>query len=388
MADSDMIQPHVFFYVQHLLGIGHLARASRIATALAADGFDVTVVTGGTPVAGFPGPGIRTVNLPPVVTSDESFSGLADIEGNPVDDTFREMRCRMLIEAFRSCRPDIVILEAFPFGRRQMRFELLPLLDAIGGMSPKPFVVASIRDILQERTKPGRSEETVDLVNRHFDLVMVHGDPAFVTLGETFPLAREIEAKIAYTGLVAAPPPAPASQHFDVLISVGGGAAGRNLVESAVAAARNAPEGQTWGLITGPNFPKDAFETVLGETPPHLSIFRFRQDFASLLTGARLSVSQAGYNTVCDILRAGCRSLLVPFATGGETEQTRRALGLQRLGLARVLNEEELNAATLAAAIHSALASKRKVHHLDLDGAPGTGRILRERLGLKQSLSA
>jgi len=35
----------VFFYVQHLLGIGHLARASRIAAALADDGFDVTVIT-------------------------------------------------------------------------------------------------------------------------------------------------------------------------------------------------------------------------------------------------------------------------------------------------------------------------------------------------------
>ena len=31
---------------------------------------------------------------------------------------------------------DIVIIEAFPFGRRQMRFELLPLLDAVTAMRP------------------------------------------------------------------------------------------------------------------------------------------------------------------------------------------------------------------------------------------------------------
>jgi hypothetical protein len=37
---------------QHLLGIGHLARASRAAAGH--DGFDVTVVTGGAPIAGFP----------------------------------------------------------------------------------------------------------------------------------------------------------------------------------------------------------------------------------------------------------------------------------------------------------------------------------------------
>jgi glycosyltransferase involved in cell wall biosynthesis len=62
---TAMHKPYrVFFYVQHLLGIGHLARASRIARALAEDGFDVTMVTGGTPVSGFPGPEVRHLALP------------------------------------------------------------------------------------------------------------------------------------------------------------------------------------------------------------------------------------------------------------------------------------------------------------------------------------
>lgn len=39
-------RPPASFYVQHLLGIGHIARASRVANALQADGFDVTLVTG------------------------------------------------------------------------------------------------------------------------------------------------------------------------------------------------------------------------------------------------------------------------------------------------------------------------------------------------------
>ena len=40
---------------------------------------------------------------------------------------------------------------------------------------------------------------------------------------------------------------------------------------------------------------------------------------------AGLSISQSGYNTVCDVLQAGCRAIYVPFAAGGETEQTVRA---------------------------------------------------------------
>ena len=42
--------PRVFFYVQHLLGIGHLRRAAVLARALAAGGFDVLLVSGGAPV--------------------------------------------------------------------------------------------------------------------------------------------------------------------------------------------------------------------------------------------------------------------------------------------------------------------------------------------------
>ena len=90
MAEKQVTAMHksyrVFFYVQHLLGIGHLARASRIARALAEDGFDVTMVTGGTPVAGFPGPEVRHLALPVIVSGDAGFSGLTDASGRPVDD--------------------------------------------------------------------------------------------------------------------------------------------------------------------------------------------------------------------------------------------------------------------------------------------------------------
>lgn len=201
--------PRVLFYVQHLLGIGHLARASRIATALADDGFAVTMVSGGVPVQGFPGPGVETIELPPVAAADQGFSDLTDLSGRPVDDAFKARRRDLLVRALHDIRPAIVIIEAYPFGRRQMRFELLPLLDAIAVMAPRPALVTSIRDILQERVKPGRNEETLDILNRHFDLVMAHGDPQFATLADTFPLASSIRAEIAYTGMSPGRAPRP-----------------------------------------------------------------------------------------------------------------------------------------------------------------------------------
>ncbi|MBA8879771.1 glycosyltransferase family protein [Phyllobacterium myrsinacearum] len=376
-----MTAPRVFFYVQHLLGIGHLARASRIASALAADGFDVTVVTGGLAVPGFPGPDVKSVALPAVVANNAGFSGLADERGNPVDEGFLHHRRDLLLQAFHAARPDIVIVEAFPFGRRQMRFELLPLLDAIATASPRPKLLTSVRDILQERTKPGRDAETVALIKAHFDHVLVHGDPDFVTLPETFPLAADIADKIIYTGLVAAPVPAPPADAFEIVVSAGGGAVGLDLVRSAVEAARTSRFAGRWCLITGPNLPDEDFAALSDQTPDNVTLVRFRKDFPSLLAGAELSISQAGYNTVCDVLRVQCRSILVPFTAGGETEQTVRATRLEELGLAVALPESGLNAEILGEAVDRVLSRPKPGHHtLDLNGAHRTAEILRDLL--------
>ncbi|OJF92402.1 glycosyltransferase family protein [Pararhizobium antarcticum] len=373
-------QPRVFFYVQHLLGIGHLARASRIAAALSDDGFDVTVITGGSPVKGFPGPGVRHIALPAIMAGDAGFSGLTDAHGQPIDEAFKDRRRDLLLAAFQECRPDIVLLEAFPFGRRQVRFELLPLLDTIAATTPKPLVMTSLRDILQERAKPGRDEETVALIKQHFDRILVHGDPGFARLEDTFPLASEIIDKVSYTGLVAAPVPQQAVEQFDVVVSAGGGAVGIDLIRASLGAAIAIGKGR-WCLITGPNLPQADFDALAAEAPVHVDIVRFRSDFASLLTGARLSVSQAGYNTVCDVLQAGCQSLLIPFTAGGETEQTTRATRLEKLGLAQVLTEDALSAQSMQQAIERALAHPaERIHGLDLNGARHTAAILRALL--------
>lgn len=376
-----MSASRVFFYVQHLLGIGHLARASRIAAALLEDGFDVTVVTGGLPVPGFPSEGVRSVELPAVLAASAGFKGLADRDGNEAGKAFLENRRDMLLEAFAEARPDVVIIEAFPFGRRQMRFELLPLLEAIEAADPRPKLLTSVRDILQQQKKPGRDEETVALLKAHFDGVLVHGDPTFVRLEETFPLTAEIADRISYTGLVAAPPPPPAAEKFDIVVSAGGGAVGRELISASLDAARLMPGSLSWCLVSGPNLPEGDFSALAADAPANVSLVRFRKDFPSLLGAAELSISQAGYNTVCDLMRAGCRSLLVPFTAGGETEQAVRASRLERLGLATALPESGLTSVILADAAQASLARpKPRIQGLDLNGARRTAELIRGML--------
>ena len=63
-------------------------------------------------------------------------------------------------------------------------------------------------------------------------------------------------------------------------------------------------------------------------------------DLSAEMAASRLSISQCGYNTALDIVRAGVPALVVPFADGGETEQTDRARRLEALGALRVLPAE------------------------------------------------
>ena len=377
-----MTSPRVLFYVQHLLGIGHIARASLVASALAEDGFDVTMVTGGLPVPGFPGAGIRHVRLMPEVTSREGFSGLQDINGTVLDEDGERQRMEQLLAVLGETRPDIVITEAFPFGRRQMRFELLPFLDAIRAMRPKPLLFASIRDILQVNKKPGRDEETVALVREHFHRVLVHGDRNLTRIEDTFPLASEIADKILYTGLVAPAAPVPSPEKYRVVVSAGGGAVGQKLLNAAVAARSLMASPGRWCVITGPNLDTASFDALASQSDGDMDVFRFRSDFRQLLGSADLSISQAGYNTVCDVLRAGCGSLLVPFAAGGETEQTARAVKLQELGLAQYIEEAAITPEAVAIGIEKAFAQRGKaLPDLNMDGARETARLLRQQLG-------
>jgi predicted glycosyltransferase len=96
-----------------------------------------------------------------------------------------------------------------------------------------------------------------------------------------------------------------------------------------------------------------------------------------MLARCAVSVSQAGYNTVVELLAAGARAVLVPFAAAGETEQTRRAELLAGRGLAQVVVEPELTPARLAEAIDRALAAPPPARGaLDLGGAAAAAEAI------------
>lgn len=378
----------VMIYVQHLLGSGHLRRAAALARAFAASGMGAVLVSGGRPIADLDVGGASFIQLPPAASRDENFSGLADEHGVDVDDAWRAARCAKLLAAFADVRPDVLVTETYPFGRRQMAFELVPLLDAAWAMQPRPLIVSSVRDILQAKT--GKvSDEMAAIARQRFDRVLVHGDRDFAALDASFPVDTALAAKLAYTGYIAAPAEARGAAGDpgwdEVIVSAGGGAVGTALLMTAIAArpmtktARDA----TWRLLAGGQLPVGDFARLQAAAPAGVIVERARTDFRRLLANARLSVSQAGYNTVMEILAARVPAVLVPFAGNGQTEQPFRAELLRTRGRAEVIAENSLTPLALAAAIDRALAVPVADIKLTRDGARESARLLAAWLGEK-----
>src|SRR4051812_39139744 len=116
----------VLFYVQHLLGVGHLKRAELLAQAMTSTGLEVIIALGGPPLAEVPFAQTRIERLPPASIAGEDFSTLLDASGRPVDEPWKSERRAALLDLWRRIDPDVVLLELFPFGRRQFRFEIIP----------------------------------------------------------------------------------------------------------------------------------------------------------------------------------------------------------------------------------------------------------------------
>jgi len=353
------VQRRVLFYVQHLLGIGHLKRAATLARAMAEQDLAVTIVSGGHDIPGLNIGDAEFIQLPSTRATDLFFKELVDEDDRPIDGEWKERRAKALFDAYRATNAHLLMFELFPFGRRQMRFEIEPVLQDAVGRRERPVIVSSVRDILVAQEKPERNEEMLQRVEKYFDHVLIHGDDALIPFDRTFPLAERIRDKLHYTGYVVDRSGRGAintGQGSDeVIVSAGGGAVGADLLKTAIAArALSKLHNRTWRVLVGVTVDQATFDALAALSGPGIVVERSRPDFTALVTNAALSISQGGYNTVMEVLEAGTRAVIVPYAGGAETEQTMRAQELARHTPIEVLDESALSSQTLAAAVDAA----------------------------------
>ncbi len=372
-------KPVLLFYCQHSLGMGHLIRSLTLAEALA-ERFKLIFLNGGRfPDHIGPPSGLTVINLPPLgmdeqnqlYSQDERYSLKAA----------QDIRKQMILELFDRFSPDTILVELFPFGRKKFAYELLPLLKAARKTARKKIqVFCSLRDIMVSARKDQLRHDNRArwLVDRYFDGVLVHSDPKFARLEESFKPSKPLKVPVNYTGFVL--PSDKALPHQDrqrkLVVSVGGGMVGGPLLKLAVQAQTT-----LWSklklpttIVAGPFLPVGEWNDLknLAKDCPGLTLLRNVPTMTDLLNSHSISVSQCGYNTVMDILKSGIAALVVPYSVSQENEQTNRAERLQKLGLLKVAEAEILDADRFVDEIEQLLSFVPNPVGLDLDGAART----------------
>jgi predicted glycosyltransferase len=301
--------------------------------------------------------------------------------GVEIDANWRNQRKQQLLNCFAAFDPQVLITETFPFGRRMMRFELLPLLAAARASTNCIQVIASVRDILQPKSKVERIDETCELIEKYYAHVLVHGDVSIARLEESFSAAARIDQKVSYSGYICADTNAvpPGSEGCDeVLVSAGSSATGFEILEAAITAkSQSSLRDLHWRILVSPAIDENRFEELKQLAGEGVCIERNRADFSELVKRARLSISQAGYNTMTDVLSSDTPAVVIPYAEATEIEQTLRAQILQHHDRVIMLRQDELSATSIASAVDQAIRQFRPLQ-ANLAGAVNSATMIRQ----------
>lgn len=394
----------VLLYSQNLSGVGHYVRSHELARALATH-HEVHLVKGGRPMPHKAVAGIHYIELPRIA---RGVTGLVPLDGTPGLDVVMDQRRERLCAAAVSLKPEMLVIEHYPFSKWVLADEIGALIEAARAETPHLRVLCSVRDIpLQTRHEACTPEKYGSTVlaglTQDFDAIMVHGEHALTPLEHYFPRTHDISLPIAYTGIVAEPYiPSPERTRTIreltngapfVLASVGGGADPIDLLGRCIGAWRRLRHRGLAGnrkliLCTGLAWTPEKLAALQRETDDDGILLRpFTPDFLHWMAAAELSISCAGYNTCANVLETRCRALLMPNTS--MADQMGRASVMAGLGVAQVIAPPDYsNPDTLAEFIARGLGRPLPHHELVLNGAQRACAFIEQLVGIAQAGSA
>ncbi|MGH3665648.1 MAG: glycosyltransferase family protein [Egibacteraceae bacterium] len=369
--------PHrVALYSHDTQGLGHIRRNLLVAEALKGGGPtpDVLLVSGALEAHRFALPaGADLLTLPALHKRADGAYGPRSLTTS-LDDLVG-LRSQTIAAALDAFAPDLLIVDKVPRGFGGELEHALRLLRGRPGVR----TVLGLRDVLDDPAttrREWRDQESTAAVRDGFDAVWVYGDPRVFDPVVSYRLPPSVARKVRYTGYLARPPrpshaagaALPAAPF--VLGLVGGGQDGEALAQSFLRA--DLPHGLEAVLVTGPYLPADRLSALqaLAEARPARHVLPFFRGCEALLERAESVVAMGGYNTTCELLAAGARSLVVPRVRPRQ-EQLIRAQRFADLGLVDVLHPDDLSAAAIARWV-AAPPARRPVDAVDLGGV---GRI-------------
>jgi predicted glycosyltransferase len=382
----------IAFYSYDEHGLGHVRRSIAVAQAVsAAAPSSILLIAGAREAALFRLPeGTDTLALPAPGT-DFNGDRRGPSVGLDMAGTVR-MRARTLRSALAAYEPHALIVDRLPLGVYDELSESFGVLREMGTR-----LVLGLRDVLDEPARVAAEWEragAVCVLRRSYDGIWVYGDPRVFDPAVEYELPDDLRDRVRYTGYLdrrGARPPARDDRDARrrdlglpdgrvALCVLGGGEDGHRL--AAAFARADLPAGATGVIVAGPFMAQEERDELhrLARDRPDLRVLDFVADADALVAVADDVVAMGGYNTVCEILSAGARALIVPRCEP-HREQLIRARRLSELGALDVLAPHELDPAALSAwlsADHAPRPSTRE--RIDMGGLERLPVLLDELL--------
>jgi predicted glycosyltransferase len=357
-------------YAHDTYGLGHLRRTLAIAGHLtrAIPDLNVLLLTGSPIAHNFPMPP-RTdyVKLPSVIKTDDEQYRARDLDVSLA--SIVGLRAALIADAARLFAPDLVLVDHAPLG---MKGEILPALRALRRSSPSTRIVLGLRDVIDEPRKIRKQwtdHGVYAAVAELYDRVFVYGQADFFDPVEAYAFPPALAARTRFCGYIQREDATRSSASLKselglqaspfVLVTTGGGGDGITLEETCLDAWKLMHHASPTQLvvIAGPLLapPEQArLERLALEAGPAVRLLRFHPDVPGLLRACSLVVAMGGYNTICEIVSAGCPAVVVPRAHP-RLEQHIRAQAFAARGLVQMLPARTLSTETLADAMRQAV---------------------------------
>ena len=378
----------IILYCQYVWGMGHLFRSLELARAFS--DHHVILIAGGREVDVDLPEHVTLVRLPGLYM-DEQYTTLIAEDANQSVEFIQHQRKVILMSLFEQHRPDVFMIELYPFGRTVFGFELQPLLDWIHmGRFGDIKVVCSLRDILVEKRKQEFYEERViNLLHTYFHLLLIHSDDQLLSLDETFSRIDDIRIPMDYTGFVSpAVDPAAGRQlrrelgigsaEKLVVVSAGGGRSGYDLLSCILEAYPLTVKTHPIRIemFAGPFREPEEFKRLKAKAVNGIRIRYYTKRFLDYLSAADLSISLAGYNTCMNLLAARVPALIYPYSK-------QRVAKINELMPMKILDDDDIEPALLSRYIHEMLLESRPAVSvpINLAGAENTAKYLTRWIG-------
>ena len=364
----------IIFYYHHFGGYGHGMRILSICKALRGiRNFDILVINSGKKQAEL---GIdryaRVLNLPPVFAKQSLFDGLATNGDMSEVMSKRQAILEKIVEKFR---PDLAVIEHFPFGRMSLEGEICAFLESLKRRECK--VYSSVRDLILTKGEKKHFQK--------FSGIFIHEDKVFDSSSDhptnsvftgrvhpydTFKIEEKIKKSLNLGGKKL------------IVASIGGGLDGYQLLDKLVRVKSKIDKKVPCRLMifTGESITDKQWDVLNNDLPKDCDLIRFDAKIMDYVSAADLFISMGGYNSINSHLFSSAPSMVFPRLIDQEQQDRAKAYGFQCYNYESI-SEEEL----LSEICFKLTLSYEQKRPAQMNGAETTARFITKALDLKRA---